>query len=285
MISKAILDTDIRNWIAEDVPFWDVSFIDDQDREVSGYIVAKSTGILAGIEVAKRIFGIMEIRVLTARADGDYLEPGEKFLTFEGKASDILIAERLVLNILSHMSAIATKTNELTTRLRTMDLKTKIAATRKTLPGFRKYQKWAVVIGGGDTHRLNLSAMVLIKENHVATYNGIRNSILAIRERVSFSHKIEIEVRNRVEALEAAETGVDIIMLDNFDPDMIPGIIEEIREIDPKVLVEASGGITEDNYVDYAARGVDIISMGSLTHSVRIFDMSLLLNEVILPFD
>lgn len=282
MISLAILDRDILKWLEEDLPYWDVSFIPEQDRDVSGYIMSKAVGILAGTRVATRVLELSNIRVLTARDDGDFVEFGDKIITFEGKASDILIAERVTLNILTHMSAIATKTHSFVKKISESGFHSKIAATRKTLPGLRKYQKWAVIVGGGDSHRLDLSSMALIKENHIATYNGIKNSIDAIRSQISFSYKVEIEVRNPQEALEAARSKVDIILLDNFDPDSLEEIIPQIKAIDPHILIEASGGITEENYLIYAEKGADIISMGSLTHSVKVFDMSLLLNEVII---
>ena len=157
--------------------------------------------------------------------------------------------------------------------------KTIIAATRKTTPGLRKYQKYAVKIGGGDTHRLDLSSMAMIKENHIVMYEGIINAINEVRNVMSFSQKLEIEVKNEKEALTAANEGVDIIMLDNFELSEVNQLVKKLKDINPKMLIEISGDINAKTFDKYLDLNVDIISMGELTHSVRNFNLSLIIKE------
>ena len=278
MILDIQLDEDIRSWLKEDIPYWDVSFVDTEDEIVQARIVSKDHGIIAGSKVLQRIYHLLGVELIEIKEDGQRVDYGDVVARLKGKASKILQAERVSLNILGHMSGIATYTRNLVEEIKNQGLNTRIAATRKTLPGLRKYQKWAVIIGGGDTHRLDLSSMALIKENHIAAYGGVEEAIDEVRNRISFSHKIEIEVTTNEEALTAAKKYIDIIMLDNFSPDQIKAILPKIKEINDKVLIEASGGITEETILDYSRSGVDIISLGKLTHSVSNFDVSLLID-------
>jgi len=199
---------------------------------------------------------------------------GDIVLTVSGSAHSILLAERLVLNCMQRMSGIATKTNAILSLL--SDYKTQLLDTRKTTPGLRFLEKWAVRIGGGVNHRIGLYDMILIKDNHVDYAGGIANAINAANNYLKANQKklqIEIEVRNLSELSTVLSTGnVDRIMLDNFE---IPDLKEAVKQIDGRFITEASGGITETNIKDYAACGVDYISMGALTHSVKSLDMSL----------
>ncbi len=277
MIPKIIIKHDVHNWIAEDLPFYDISSSFVPNKKVTAVIIAKQEGIVCGLEIAEEIFSQCGTAFLPLKNDGAHVKKLDQIAQINGMVRDILIAERTALNILGHLSGIATQTNKLVSLLTSQGLKTRIAATRKTLPGLRRYEKYAVEIGGGDTHRLNLSDMVLLKENHLAEFESVTQALQTVKDKISFSKKIEIEVTNETEALEAASTGLaDIIMLDNFSPDEIRNVIHKIKKIDPNVLIEASGGITPHNLVDYATAGVDIISMGYLTHSVKNFDLSLL---------
>ncbi|MHA2253050.1 MAG: carboxylating nicotinate-nucleotide diphosphorylase, partial [Candidatus Kariarchaeaceae archaeon] len=213
--------------------------------------------------------------------DGDLIKKGDVILQLKGKPSNILQAERLALNILSHMSGISTTTSKLVGIVKSRNSMSKVTATRKTIPGIRKYQKWAVKVGGGDTHRMSLSSMILIKENHIASYGGISNAIESIRKKISFSTKLEIEVRIDEEAIQAASAGVDVIMLDNYKPKQIQNILPRLRDINSKLIVEASGNINIENIVAYADTNVDIISLGEITHSVKAFDMTLIFDNLL----
>ncbi|RZL52749.1 MAG: carboxylating nicotinate-nucleotide diphosphorylase, partial [Pedobacter sp.] len=236
----------------------------------------KEDGILAGIELALAIFEEVDsnLKVDVLIHDGADVKIGDIALTVEGSTHSILIAERLVLNCMQRMSGIATKTNRIVSLLK--DTKTKLLDTRKTTPGLRYLEKWAVRIGGGVNHRIGLYDMILIKDNHVDYAGGIENAINAARKYLVEKNKslqIEIEVRNIGELNEVIEAGgADRIMLDNFN---YTDLKAAVQLIDGRFITEASGGITEENVSEYAACGVDYISMGALTHSVKSLDMSL----------
>jgi nicotinate-nucleotide pyrophosphorylase (carboxylating) len=182
-----------------------------------------------------------------------------------------------MLNLLSRMSGIATTTRRLTEKLEKAKAKAKIAATRKTAPGLLYFDKKAVLVGGGDPHRLHLDDMVLIKDNHIAIIGSVEEAVKKAKANVSFSKKIEVEVTRVQDALKAAEAGADVIMLDNFSPKQIKEAVASLKKTGflGKVLLEASGGITAENLLEYASTQVDLISMGELTHSVKALDISL----------
>ena len=220
-----------------------------------------------------------EIIILEIIKDGAKVKKGEVIVKIKGETNKILLLERVMLNILGHLSGIATLTNKYVMRINEVNKKTIIAATRKTTPGLRKYQKYAVKIGGGDTHRLDLSSMAMIKENHIVMYEGIINAINEVKKVMSFSQKLEIEVKNEKEALTAANEGVDIIMLDNFELSEVNQLVKKLKDINPKMLIEISGDINAKTFDKYLDLNVDIISMGELTHSVRNFNLSLIIKE------
>jgi len=199
-----------------------------------------------------------------------------------GNARTLLSIERTLLNLLSRMSGIATKTHHLIEKTRKAGYKTRIACTRKVAPGLLYFDKKAVMIGGGDTHRLHLDDMILIKDNHLAIIGGVSKAVEKAREIASFSKKIEIEVSSADQALEAAKARADIIMLDNFSPQKIREAMALLKKkgLRNKVLVEASGGINEQNILEYAATGVDIASLGEITDSVKALDISLEVTRV-----
>jgi nicotinate-nucleotide pyrophosphorylase (carboxylating) len=247
-----------------------------EDAEGKAKLLIKEAGILAGVELAVEIFNVIDPALQTTifLKDGSIIQPGDIALEVDGRARSILKAERLVLNCMQRMSGIATKTHEIVEILK--DLKTKVLDTRKTTPGMRYLEKWAVRIGGGVNHRFGLYDMILIKDNHVDYSGGIRESIEKAREYLKRQNKklsIEIEVRNLGELDQVLQTGgIDRILLDNFN---FPDLNKAVKIINGKYLTEASGGITIDNIRQYAAAGVDFISVGALTHSVKSLDMSL----------
>ncbi len=239
-------------------------------------LLVKEAGVLAGVEIAKKVFGNFDpgLQLEVLLKDGAPVKPGDIAFVVSGKVHSLLQTERIVLNIMQRMSGIATVTREYVGLLK--GTKAKVIDTRKTTPGMRILEKQAVKIGGGENHRLGLFDMILLKDNHVDFAGGIEQAIRGAHRYVKEKNrdlKIEIEVRNLNELTEALEVGgVDRIMLDNFSPEVTR---EAVRMVAGRVELESSGGITRDDIRDYAEAGVDYISVGALTHSVKSLDMSL----------
>lgn len=274
-----ILEEKLLRILAEDTGQGDITtaLIVPQETTAEAEIIAKEAGTAAGVEEAKILLECLGLTAKNLVEDGDQIKPGHVLIKVSGDARTILTAERTVLNILSRMSGIATKTKILTEKLRAKGLKTKIACTRKTAPGLSYFDKKAVQIGGGDAHRLHLDDMVLIKDNHIRIAGNVNKAVRRAMEKASFSKKIEVEITETEDILPAIEAGVDIVMLDNFSPKQIKNacLILKKSRFYGKILIEASGGITETNLLQYASSGVDIVSMGTLTNSVKTLDISL----------
>jgi len=266
-----IPDSKIERWLEEDLGHHDVT--NHVPGETQGRLVAKESGVIAGLDAATAVFEYLGVDIETPVEWGDRIETGEVVLQTEGPARETLRGERVAVNIAGHAAGIATRTRRAVTAAREIDDEVRIAATRKTTPGLRGIEKRAVVAGGGDTHRLDLSHMVMVKDNHVAEM-GLTGAIKHFREKASFTTKIEIEVEEPEVAPRAAEAGADIVLLDNMSPDETERAVERLRAAEADVLAEASGGITVADVPDYAATGVDVISMGSLTHSGQTLDLS-----------
>jgi nicotinate-nucleotide pyrophosphorylase (carboxylating) len=232
---------------------------------------------VAGIEEAIVLAETLGLKVAPDVADGQDIKSGQRLMQLSGDARTILTGERTILNMLSRMSGIATTTRRLTEKLQKADLKTRVAATRKTALGFLYFDKKAVMIGGGDAHRLNLDDMILIKDNHLVLAGSLENALKRAKENASFSKKIEVEITKPADAVKAAQLGADIVMFDNFSPKQIKEAVALLKKAGflGKVLLEVSGGITEENLLDYAMAEVDLISMGALTHSAKALDISL----------
>ncbi len=277
-LDKKIIDAFIKNAIIEDVGDGDHTSLSTIPEGTKGKakLIVKENGILAGVELALEIFNQIDaaLKVNVLLHDGQAVNVGDIAFTVEGNTHSILSAERLVLNCMQRMSGIATQTHRIAKLLE--EYHTKVLDTRKTTPGLRYLEKWAVRIGGGVNHRIGLYDMILIKDNHVDYAGGIANAINKANDYLASTGrnlKIEIEVRNIEELLQVLEIGkVDRIMLDNFP---IATLKKAVKLIDGKFVTEASGGITEENVAAYAACGVDFISMGALTHSVKSLDLSL----------
>ncbi|MCD6573331.1 MAG: carboxylating nicotinate-nucleotide diphosphorylase [Thermoplasmata archaeon] len=244
------------------------------DEKAKAYIVAKEQCILAGVKEAIETFKRMGAIAKPLKKDGDETKANEKIMEIEGKLKAILAAERLALNFLARMSGIASLTYELTKICRRKNPNVRIAATRKTTPGFRKYEKKAVAIGGGYPHRMGLYDGILIKDNHLACVS-IRE---AIRKARRLGLPVEVEVESIEDAVIAAEEGADVIMFDNMKPAQAVIAASKVRQIKPDVKIEVSGGITPDNITNYTF--ADIISLGMLTHSVKSKDFSLEIEEI-----
>jgi nicotinate-nucleotide pyrophosphorylase (carboxylating) len=248
---------------------------------VKAVVFAKEAGVAAGIEETVIFAESLGLSVMAEVADGDEVKSGTVMLRLSGNARDILSAERTMLNLLSRMSGIATATRKLTEKLRQANLTAKVAATRKTAPGLLYFDKKAVLIGGGDPHRLRLDDMILLKDNHIVIAGSVENAVRKAKA-ASVNKKIEAEVTSVADAVKAAEAGADIVMLDNFSPKQIREAVETLKKAGffGKVLLEVSGGITEKNLLEYASMQVDIISLGALTHSVKALDISLEIAKV-----
>ncbi|OQY10854.1 MAG: nicotinate-nucleotide diphosphorylase (carboxylating) [Marinitoga sp. 4572_148] len=262
----------LKEWIERDNAFFDIASYELKNREAKGEIILKNDNVkISGIEVIKALLKEYNIQNEFYVNDGDNVNKGIMG-KISGNAYNVLIVERTMLNILSLMSAVATKTHSLVSKI---NGRTKLAATRKVFPGLGNLEKIAVLHGGGDTHRWNLSESIMIKDNHIALYGGIENAINIVKKYKSFTKKIEIEVENEKDAFLAAENGADIIMLDNFDSMDAKNIARKLKERYPHIIIEVSGGISEENYLEYVDENIDIISMGKLTTEVKYIDYSL----------
>lgn len=277
--NNVLLEDKIKIFLSEDFEFEDITTnsVVDEESTAKAIIICKEDGIIAGLEEASAVFNLLGCRTEPKVRDGTAVKLGTHILGIKGSTRSILKGERTALNILTRMSGIATATWKAQSEAKIANSKVRVAATRKTAPGLRYFDKKAVKLGGGDTHRFRLDDCVLIKNNHLIIVGSITEAVKRARERVSFTKKIEVEVETLKQAIEAAESGADIIMLDNMGPE---DICKAIRELENKglragVLIEASGGVTERNIKQYASTGVDIISLGSLTHSSKAIDMSL----------
>ncbi|AEH36494.1 carboxylating nicotinate-nucleotide diphosphorylase [Halopiger xanaduensis] len=265
-----ITDAQIERWLREDVGHHDVT--NEVPGETTGRLVAKESGVAAGLEAAASVFEYLGVDVVDRLEDGTTLEEGDGLLQVEGAARDVLRGERVAVNLAGHASGIATRTRRVVDEARVESDDVRIAATRKTTPGLRGLEKRAVVAGGGDTHRLDLSHMVMVKDNHVAEM-GLEDAIAHFQERTSFATKLDVEVETVADAPRAADAGADIVLLDNMTPAETREAVDALADYEG-VLAEASGGITLETVADYAATGVDVISMGSLTHSAPSLDLS-----------
>jgi len=265
-------------WLAEDIPFWDVtSELIPEGCKCHAAIIAKEPGVAACVEEVAYFLRRMGFEVEVRVRSGEEFRRGDHILEVRGEMRRLLQVERLVLNILSHACGVATATRRAVEAARRANPRVRVAATRKTLPGLRYFEKRAVEAGGGDTHRLSLSDMILVKDNHLKYFKSVREAVEAARRAASFARKVEVEVSSPEEAVEAARAGADVVMLDNFTVEEVERAVRMLERegLRSRVVVEVSGGVTLDNLEDYARAGPDVISMGSLTHSARAIDLSL----------
>jgi nicotinate-nucleotide pyrophosphorylase (carboxylating) len=277
-LSEPQIEEIVDRALAEDLGAGDVTTeaLIPGDQQGTASLVVKSEGVLAGTEVAKRVFHRVDpsLKVDILVEDGAKVRLGDVVTKIEGAVASILKAERVVLNFLQRLSGIASETNRYVESVG--GLPVRIMDTRKTTPGLRLLEKYAVRVGGGENHRLNLGDGILIKDNHLAALGSrgftLREVVAKARENTSQRLKIEVEVKTPQEAEEAAEAGADIIMLDNMS---LEDMREAVKSIHGRALIEASGGITLDKVRAIAETGIDFISVGALTHSVKALDISL----------
>jgi nicotinate-nucleotide pyrophosphorylase (carboxylating) len=277
-VPRRIMEEKLKQILAEDIGQGDVTVtaIIPPKLLAKAEVIAKEDGIAAGIEEATILAEYTGLEVKVKVTDGEKIKNKQVLLQISGDAQTILSVERTLLNIMSRMSGIATKTRALTEKLEKAKVKARIAATRKSAPGLLYFDKKAVVIGSGDPHRLHLDDLILIKDNHLAILCSVEEAVKTAKANASFTKKIEVEVTSIEDALKAAEAGADIVMLDNFSPKQVKTAGEKLRKAGfTNVLLEVSGGITAENFLDYASSQVDVISLGELTHSVKALDISL----------
>jgi len=270
-----MLGSELERFVDEDLGEWDDSSALVPEVEARAVVIAKENCVISGLSEAKEIFAYFGLAAEPLFEEGEFVPAGCKVLSVSGSARKILQSERLVLNFMARMSGISTLTRECVLRAQARG-NVRIACTRKTTPGFRLYEKKAVFLGGGDTHRFNLSEAILIKDNHIQL-QGLDECLHRARSRASFTKKIEVEVENLKDMLRAAESGADIIMFDNMTPAEISKGVELLQEkgLRGRVLLEASGGISPEDIEAYASTGVDVISLGALTRNARWIDLSL----------
>lgn len=274
ILNKIYVDNIIKTALLEDINYCDVTtdYLIPADQMGEGKFVAKADGIVCGVEVALRVFEILDekIEYTILKNDGDKVKKGDEILKLYGKTTALLKGERTALNLIQHMSGVATSAN---TAMKLIEgTNASIADTRKTLPGMRPLQKYAVMTGGAKNHRYNLSDAAMLKDNHIDAAGGITNAITKLRTKIGHMTKIEVETRNLDELQEALDAKADIIMLDNMSPELMK---KAVGITNGRAVLEASGGITNETIRAVAESGVDIISIGALTHSVKAFDISM----------
>lgn len=268
------VDDIIKRALEEDINYVDLAtdyLLDDDDISTANF-VAKAEGVLCGIDIAVRTFTFIDpdIKADIKIKDGGKVNKGDIIATVTGRTKSILKGERTSLNILQHMSGIASETAKYAECCK--GTRAHVTETRKTLPGLRGLEKYAVTVGGGKNHRFNLSDGAMLKDNHIDAYGSLTNAVNALREKVGHMVKIEVEVRNEEELREALACKADVIMLDNMTTEQMKKCVEIA---DGKAVLEASGNVTLERMREIAETGVDIISVGALTHSVKAFDISL----------
>ena len=271
---QSYIDGIINTALEEDIHYVDVTtdYLIPDGHTSKSYYIAKDDGVLCGIEIARRVFDLIGggVTFTESLTDGTKVKKGDIIARFEGDTKTLLKGERTALNILQHMSGIATATNHCVELVRGTNAK--ITDTRKTLPGLRRLQKYAVTVGGGYNHRYNLSEGAMLKDNHIDAFGGIVPAVTALRRKIGHMTKIEVEVRDLEELEQALSVGCEIIMLDNMSCE---DMTKAVALTAGRAMLEASGNVTEANIAEIAKTGVDIISLGALTHSVKCFDISM----------
>lgn len=276
-----VLRNALAEFLKEDIGRGDITSAILPNVKAKAEIICKERAVVAGLKEACILFELVRCKAKNLVREGSFVKPNTPIITITGNAKAILSAERTALNILMRMSGIATETRRFVDEVQKINQNVRIACTRKTSPGFRIFDKRAVKVGGGYMHRMRLDEMVLIKDNHLAITGSIEKAIKTAREIHRTRSKIEVEVGSLDEAIEAIEAGTDIIMLDNLTPRQVRSVVDALKKkgLRKKVMIEVSGGVTHKNAKQYAAADIDMISIGSLTHSVKAVDMSLAITK------
>lgn len=275
VLNPASLKHLAREWLKEDTPGFDFAGFVVGEKEETAVILMKSAGVLAGCPFIDAIFKELDCTVDWLEAEGDWIEPTKTVATVQGKVRHLLLGERVALNCLCRASGIATYCKTLLRIAADCGWGGEIAGSRKTTPGFRMVEKYSLLVGGVSTHRYDLSSMIMLKDNHIWTAGSIAQAVKDAHVVGGFSTKIEVECRSIDEAVEAIEAGSDVIMLDNFSPEAIAIASAELKQRFPKIVIEASGGITENNLAQYCISTVDVISLSKLVQGYSTADLSM----------
>jgi len=274
-----LIEETLEKFLDEDIGHGDITTdaLVDSRTKATGQVVCKERAVIAGLSESIILLKLLGCEGKLKVRDGQEVSAGTIILEVDGSGSSLLKVERVLLNLLSHMSGVATATAELVSIAKKNGSSARIACTRKTLPGLRYFEKRAVELGGGDTHRLRLDDAVLIKDNHLELAGSITESVRKAKARVSFIKKIEVEATSPGQAVEAGLAGADIVLLDNMTPQEVKRSLTllETKKLRDRLLIEVSGGITRENLSNYVKTGADVISIGSITHSAKAIDMSL----------
>ncbi len=270
MIKQLFIEK-LLDFLKEDVYPEDVTSRIVSDLRARGIVFSKDVGVLSGNYFVVPFLEYLGFKVEYSRRDGEGVSYKDNLLVFQGRADELLSVERLVLNLLGKLSGVTTATATMVKLAREVNPTVRIAGTRKTTPGLRLFEKYAIEVGGGDPHRFNLADAVLIKDNHLALLGSIEEAVRRAKA-ISFTKKVEVEVSSYEDAVKAYRAGADAILVDNLRPEEVVPIVNELKG---KVVIEASGRITPENVRDYAKTGVDVISSGYITHSARSLDFSM----------
>ena len=275
LLSSVNLKEAVASWLKEDTPSFDYGGYVVGDREETAVLLCKSPGILSGIPFFEAIFQQVNCKINWLYEEGTLLSPICKVAYVQGKVKDILVGERIALNVITRASGISTQCKSLEKIKHMKGWNGEIAGTRKTTPGFRMVEKYALLVGGSSLHRYDLSSMVMLKDNHIWSVGNVHKAVKKAREVCGFSMKIEVECRTIEDAKTAAGAGAEVVMLDNFGPEALHAAASEIKACHPNVIIEASGGVTEQTISDFMGPNIDVISMGKLTQGYPVVDFSL----------
>ena len=265
----------VKSWLKEDTPSFDYGGYVVGDREETAVLLCKSPGILCGIPFFEAIFHELNCKINWLYKEGTMLSAICKVAYVQGKVKDILLGERTALNVITRASGIATQCKSLEKIKKAKGWHGEIAGTRKTTPGFRLVEKYALLVGGASLHRYDLSSMIMLKDNHLWSVGNVHKAVKKAKEVCGFSMKIEVECRTVGDAKAAAAAGAEIVMLDNFGSDALHNAAADIKAHYPKVIIEASGGVTEETISNFMGPNIDVISMGKLTQGYSVVDFSL----------
>lgn len=275
ILPTATLNDLVHTWLSEDLPSFDYGGTVVGDREEKALLLCKSPGVLAGCPFFEAVFKHLNCKVKWLVSEGSQLVPVCTVAEVTGKVNRLLIGERVALNCITRASGVATKAKRLADLRQVASWAGEVAGTRKTTPGFRLVEKYALLVGGISTHRYDLSSLIMLKDNHIWSVGNVSSAVKAARKTGGFSTKIEVECRNITEARDAARSGADIIMLDNFTSEALHTAAKVLKEEFPHVTIEASGGINEGNITSYFGPHIDVVSLGSLTQGYECVDFSL----------
>ncbi|XP_069507746.1 nicotinate-nucleotide pyrophosphorylase [carboxylating] [Ambystoma mexicanum] len=275
LLHPVILGQLARDWLQEDVPAFDYGGFVVGEREECAVLLCKSPGVLAGVPFFDAVFHELGCAVEWTHTEGTWLEPVTRVALVRGKVRHLLLGERVALNCLARCSGIATAAWKVVSQAKDTQWHGQVAGTRKTTPGFRLVEKYAMLVGGASTHRYDLSSLVMLKDNHIWSAGNITQAVEDAKRVAGFSLKIEVECRSIKEAREAAQAGADIVMLDNFQAQEVHTVAQLLKSEFPRLTVEASGGISEENVTQFFSPHVDVVSLGALTQAFQVVDFSL----------